>query len=850
MRNSQKMVACFVAFTVTASSIAVSGCGKKPKGTNEVISADSIWYNMEKHEFALDYDVTEYQYISDSALGKVGDNYAIETSGDLIYPDDADWDNLNYSDYYVNFIDIFDEQGNLVNSIDLVDAVRDSGVIEDFKAYRQEDDEDEQEPEDQEEAGEESSDEDVETSSETDTTDEDPDFTFGMAKIAGDNIAVDVSFFDISGYRTVNYTVTVDPITGASSFEMVENDYDDGYSEGTYNVGGYQVEPIWISDAMSSYYLIKVSDDNGLVNSINLSEKIPYEAINYIDNIFSLDEDTILVMYNSFGTLGHDKYLTVNVNTGEVTLDEAGEYTWINNCHPYNCEYFDGIGNVILNDEGIQILDFDNKTLSEVFSFDYCNVNRYDISNMQLVDYTEDKITFIGTLYRGANLSLTELSVPQLIVLTKADSNPNAGKTVLAAASLSEIDYATSEAVCIFNENSTDYFIRFVDEYKTDKFVEAVDFNDPEASQTAYDEAAAELSDQLTIDLMAGDGPDIIFGASSLSQLNNENYLLDLSNMTNTDGLFTNVIESAKTGDKLYQLPLTFGVTGLAVLNDNLEAGQTGFTFDQYGDFVSGPCNGQDPLAMDKTEFFILCMEAMSEQFFTEDGKVSYDNEAFRSLAEYTSENVIPPVDTGVEDYYGFSDTSSEMAEVGATRFELSYFDAFVQLLGKYANESTIVGLPSVDGRGPMLSVSNSVAISSQSAEADACRSFIETLLSSQIQEYYGIKGDVCPISKAAFETSAHNTVDCYNDMIRLQARFMSEASLAMMGIDTTEIDYSVIDNYEAMIDSCSSVSATDPAVTAIIREEMPAYFSGQKTLDEVIPIMEERVQTFLDERG
>ena len=78
----------------------------------------------------------------------------------------------------------------------------------------------------------------------------------------------------------------------------------------------------------------------------------------------------------------------------------------------------------------------------------------------------------------------------------------------------------------------------------------------------------------------------------------------------------------------------------------------------------------------------------------------------------------------------------------------------------------------------------------------------------------------------------------------------MSEASLAMMGIDTTEIDYSVIDNYEAMIDSCSSVSATDPAVTAIIREEMPAYFSGQKTLDEVIPIMEERVQTFLDERG
>ena len=51
------------------------------------------------------------------------------------------------------------------------------------------------------------------------------------------------------------------------------------------------------------------------------------------------------------------------------------------------------------------------------------------------------------------------------------------------------------------------------------------------------------------------------------------------------------------------------------------------------------------------------------------------------------------------------------------------------------------------------------------------------------------------------------------------------------------------------MINSCSAVSTTDAAITAIIREEMPAYFSGQKTLDEVISILEDRIQTFLDER-
>ena len=41
-----------------------------------------------------------------------------------------------------------------------------------------------------------------------------------------------------------------------------------------------------------------------------------------------------------------------------------------------------------------------------------------------------------------------------------------------------------------------------------------------------------------------------------------------------------------------------------------------------------------------------------------------------------------------------------------------------------------------------------------------------------------------------------------------------------------------------------------DPAVASIVVEEMGAYFSGQKDIEDVISVMEDRVQTFLDERG
>jgi len=40
-----------------------------------------------------------------------------------------------------------------------------------------------------------------------------------------------------------------------------------------------------------------------------------------------------------------------------------------------------------------------------------------------------------------------------------------------------------------------------------------------------------------------------------------------------------------------------------------------------------------------------------------------------------------------------------------------------------------------------------------------------------------------------------------------------------------------------------------DQAVNIILIEEMPAYFLGQKDLDSVIKIIQDRVQKVLDER-
>ena len=45
-------------------------------------------------------------------------------------------------------------------------------------------------------------------------------------------------------------------------------------------------------------------------------------------------------------------------------------------------------------------------------------------------------------------------------------------------------------------------------------------------------------------------------------------------------------------------------------------------------------------------------------------------------------------------------------------------------------------------------------------------------------------------------------------------------------------------------------MSSRDAAINLILIEEMPAYFTGQKDIKDVVAIAQDRVQKVLDERG
>jgi hypothetical protein len=62
-------------------------------------------------------------------------------------------------------------------------------------------------------------------------------------------------------------------------------------------------------------------------------------------------------------------------------------------------------------------------------------------------------------------------------------------------------------------------------------------------------------------------------------------------------------------------------------------------------------------------------------------------------------------------------------------------------------------------------------------------------------------------------------------------------------------VDESVIESYKKILLSGSVIDNTDPAIIVVLREEMPPYFVDQKSLDEILPVINNRVKTILSER-
>ena len=476
----------------------------------------------------------------------------------------------------------------------------------------------------------------------------------------------------------------------------------------------------------------------------------------------------------------------------------------------------------IIKNEGHEIKQYalDDNTETVLLDFNYSDSNMFYLTDGNL-QYADEKRAVFKDLLSSRN------EVPgrcKLTILEKAENNPYSGKKVLEIAPVWGLTSLMGEAQQEFNRNSKDYFAYISTRYDYTYF-SLPDYYQEEVSLA---DTVNLITDQLAVDIRNGNGPDIIIGLGDSTQLDSQEFLVNLypyidgKNGINKADYFENAFEAFAANGKLYQIPLTINVLGIMTDKANVADGKKGFTFDEYSRFVKETCNGIDPISFgnDRQNYFYFLFCSMHENFIS-DSKINVDNAEFRSLIEYSKNNIS-------ENYY-----SDDVEANGAQWVVLGnvYYDLVDQPCSNTSYD--IYGAPSFDGRGPMITDFNTIAISACSSDLNVSWEFVKTALGYETQRKIT---DRNPINRAAF--SDYSKLALKEANITLKERHINRV-----------FDESDIERYIHMLEKAECVAAYDTQVYKVIIEELQPYYADKKSLDETIKIISDRCQKVLDER-
>ncbi|MBR5973580.1 MAG: extracellular solute-binding protein [Clostridiales bacterium] len=767
-------------FLTVSEMLFVSGCKKKKPEGVKTVAGDAAWFTSTTAEIKDPYKDQKTLYYNNYMVGAYKDSVIFQAEGMYQVPDDFVWGEDSEDEYRFYNLDCYDFSGKLIRSVDI------RKVISNEKQTRIND-----------------------------------------VILSGDGVNLDI--VDTSSGKEKHYWASVDMETGEIG-ERVEavvdlagfQINDRTWCEGTWKIGEYSVTGYNNQDTNTYAYIIS---KNGQSKVVDLNAALPSADIFLIFNYLVVSEKELLLVcaYSSV------KFVTMNLETGAVQ-NRDDDFAWLDSIVNKHIATFEG-KSYLADQDGIKRINFETREIEEILSFNDCNLNRFSLSNLSLLSVKEDKYVFLDESSHNTSVSFDHAfemePTPSIVVLEKAEKNPNAGKAIITAASVGDtsLSYPICEAIRVFNDTNKNYYVQLDYKYDIQKYTDYSHVEDRDERYGIYYMGAADLYDQLAIDMVSGNGPDIVLNAGDIRQIQTEGHLIDLSSYINgksginTEDYFTNVIDAAKVDGKLLYMPVCFSVSGIPVEKENVREDQKGFTYDEYRTYLDEVI-GSDPMENTRLGILGTLYPYVSDSCIS-GNTVNFDNESFRSLCDY------------VKNQY------SELSEYDAERDGIRSYRAFESFLVDYnyvAPKMTLLGFPSKDGSGPLISVETSIGISSSvsSDAADGAWEFIKCCLSDDIQNK--IASDYSnPMNKSVFDSSSKSILEAYN---------WSEFSLGI------PLDESVIASYKEVLQSATVIDNADPTVLSVISEEVPAYFLDQKSMDAVLEILKNRVTTIINERS
>ena len=598
-------------------------------------------------------------------------------------------------------------------------------------------------------------------------------------------------------------------------------------------------------------YAISLYKNKNLVANLDLSTI----KLFYIFEGFSLDEENGLLYAAGSDETG---FITMafDVNTGKLKSKQNG----------YDAD-----------DKTVNLADYSSTDKGELCKIDSLgNIIKLDISTMtpktvvdtewyspyfpapstdeyyaqtRILSCSDDRVVIHNdesTTYGNASNTNYEY----IRVLKKADKNPHAGKTVveLALPVNSGITDYLARSIYQFNKEDNEYLIRVWNKYKTG-------FNLGRSLFGAVDEDEQQVY-QMIQDLRGDDAPDLVIGIQKNYAMRDDVFmdLMDFLDPDVMDKQFGNIIEAGRINGKLYFLPVTLKIEGLVTNKELLKDGAVGITFDEYDKLIKNNMNGFSPydhafaLVYNKRSFILSCIDTKKA---IEGDKIEFGTEQFRAAVEYANENIPYENEKSMPDGYDYEYSKRYRGECYYEKIDdfLDYVRACRTTEGKY----TIIGTPSVDASGPRFTAIETISVSATTDAKDGCRKFLNYLFSGSAFAPSECEFKQIVTNKDVMNNNLKILSDINNKAVK--AYMDSKASKAIivpMEIDTAYGDKEATDDMrDSFINSLSSISVyyyEDHAIVQFLDEELKPYYAGDRSLDDAIKYINDRVTKYVRE--
>ncbi len=580
---------------------------------------------------------------------------------------------------------------------------------------------------------------------------------------------------------------------------------------------------------LMSYELIMEVDMNG--NVVGQIEPSNVTADMY-QILFYKDGYPVVGVWNSDWTKRN--FCSVDIRKGEV----VEELTLPDNFGNYNVS--DG-GNsgfemILTNQTGVYGFNLGDEEYTLIMDYINSDLATYSVRNVTFIDSER----FIGTYNDIVNYD-NHVAVFSHV---PPEEVPDRETLILA---IYGTDTNRTQAVIDFNQNNEKYRITVKD-----------------YSQYSNDEDWYAGITKLNNEIISGKIPDIISCSEQLPIANyvNKGVLVDFYELMEADADINledyceNVFKAYEVGGKLYELPTSFyiwTVYGKQSIFDD----KTSLTWDEMDAYLAQYEGSTAFSQMTKNDTLQNALRFSYSQLVDEEtGECHFNSDMFKSILEFA--NTYPETINWEElsmdqDYWSLYETQYiENRTLLSQSAIYTVYEAWLNGYYNFAEPTTPVGYPNDNGIGSAVAAINSYAISAKSPYQDGAWEFVKSFISPEKQlkeeryDYWGL-----PILKEALEDSAKYIMErpyyIDQDGNKIEQDYTIWVKNEEMVIEPADEQ-----EKQRWIDFILSVetkaSADYQDALEIISEEAAAYFSGQKTVEAVMEIIQSRMNIFISE--